>query len=77
MSNGRFIRLKRISLNLNQAELAQLTGFSQNYISLIERFKRKPVGSMKKIYNTLKDLEKQVKKFRNKRNNIIKIIKDF
>lgn len=61
---GKKIRLKRVSLNLKQSELAKITGFSQNFISLVERDLRHSITSVHKIYDALKDYEVQLKKVR-------------
>ncbi|MCK9328565.1 MAG: helix-turn-helix transcriptional regulator [Candidatus Cloacimonetes bacterium] len=61
---GKRIKLKRVSLNLKQSELAKITGFSQNFISLVEREQRHSYTSVDKIYNALKDYEIQLKKAR-------------
>lgn len=54
---GMKIKLKRISLDIKQAELAKLAGVSQNYISLIERNERKSPETVKKIIDVLKHVE--------------------
>ncbi len=61
---GRRIKMKRVSLNLKQSDLAKITGFSQNFISLVEREQRHSYTSVDKIYNALKDYEVHLKKAR-------------
>lgn len=61
---GKKIKLKRVSLNLKQSDLAKITGFSQNFISLVERELRHSFTSVDRIYNALKDYEVQLRSAR-------------
>lgn len=58
---GKKIKLMRVSLDLKQSDLAKITGYSQNYISLIERQLRFSHKSVYTIFNILKEMKAKKK----------------
>ena len=59
-SDGKLLKLKRVTLDLKQEDVARMSGFTQQCISLVERGSTSNSRTIDQIYRVLQNYEDDI-----------------